>query len=84
MVFGPLALTPLSFLSTFFLQGLLPSPSGLLRVPGLLFLSLPFGHISATSNHILVYNTSVLYSHSMSLCTLLLHSATSRDTRITR
>ena len=55
-----LSLLCLSLLpSSYKALGLLPSPSGLLRVPGLFFSSLPFGHISANQTINLVYNTSV-------------------------
>ena len=82
MVFAPLAPHSSSLLSLSLppfpdkALGLRPSPSGLLRVPGLSFSSLPFGHVSANRTINLVYSTSVLYSHSVSLCTLLFHSTT--------
>ena len=48
----------------------------------LLFSSLPVGHMSANSHH--KSGLQHKRSHSMSLCTPLLHSATSRDTPVTR
>ena len=40
-----------------------------------IFLFYPFGHISATFKHQSYISASVLNSHSVSLCTLFLHSA---------